>query len=234
MKFKYLQKTTLLDFPGRIASILFVGGCNFRCGFCYNLNLAQTPGIYPDIEETEVLKKLIERKKYVDSVVITGGEPLLYKEVLPFLQKLRENGFYIKLDTNGYNPLLLDSVIKQKLVDYIAMDLKAPIYKYSEITGIDINENLIKQSIAILKENTVPYEFRTTVWKNAFTGKDYNELLDLAKSSEIYYLQNFYQVNDSTEKNEQDYQPLTKAEIEPVLATAVAKGQKITLRGNWF
>ncbi|HLC45600.1 MAG TPA: anaerobic ribonucleoside-triphosphate reductase activating protein [archaeon] len=161
MRFGGFQKTTLVDYPGRVASTVFTTGCNMRCGYCHNPSLVF--GTAPAIEESTIMSELLARKKYIDSVVVTGGEPTVWRDLPGFLKKLKGHGFSVKLDTNGSNPDALREILEKKLVDYVAMDVKAPKSKYAQVTNSSLPAENIARSIALVKESGVDYEFRTTV-----------------------------------------------------------------------
>ncbi len=158
MKFSGIQKTSLTDFPGRICSVLFTPGCNLRCPFCHNWRIVINPQP-PFLNEETVLKILEERKKYVDAVVVTGGEPTIHKELPRFLKKLKDRGFAVKLDTNGLDSHMLEECLQS--VDYVALDVKTSLEKY-ELLGARDTAELVR-TVDILKMGKVEYEFRTTV-----------------------------------------------------------------------
>ena len=169
MKFSGLQKTSLIDYPNRVAAVLFTPGCNLRCPYCYNWRIVVDPKP-PFLNEETTLQILEERKKYVDAVVITGGEPTIHKELPRFLKKLKERGFAVKLDTNGLNPLVLEECLPH--VDYVALDLKTSPEKYN-LLGAREAEALLK-TIELLKSGKVEYEFRTTVVPKIVEEADIN------------------------------------------------------------
>ena len=187
-----LQKTTLLDFPGHVASTVFFGGCNFRCPFCHNMNLVINSADEPVISKEELFHHLSIRKGVLDGVCITGGEPTLQKDLIPFIEQIKDMGYLVKLDTNGSNPDVMEELISKSLLDYVAMDIKSSPDRYAEICGLDsFDFTPVKKSISLLKEGRLPYEFRTTMIKeyhNADTVSAIGELLDGAKA---YYLQSF-------------------------------------------
>ncbi|MGB9847868.1 MAG: anaerobic ribonucleoside-triphosphate reductase activating protein [Minisyncoccia bacterium] len=190
-----LQKTTLIDYPGKIAATIFLIGCNFRCPFCYSSELVLPEKIkkQPRISEREVLDFLYERKDELDGVVICGGEPTLQPDLEDFLKKIKKMNFLIKLDTNGSQPQVLKKLIEKKLIDYIAMDIKAPLNqeKYNLATGQKIDLNGIKESINLIKKGGVDYEFRTTVVPTIHTLEDIVEIAKEIAPAKRYYLQNF-------------------------------------------
>src|SRR5512137_1659373 len=155
MKFSGLQKISLIDYPNKVASVLFTPGCNLRCGFCHNWRIVVDPKP-PFLQEAQALEILEKRKRYVDAVVITGGEPCMHKELPKFLAKLKERGFSVKLDTNGCFPDVLEECLG--FVDYVAMDVKTSPEKYKRLRAKDTVELL--RTVEILKTGKVPYEFR--------------------------------------------------------------------------
>lgn len=193
MIFRGLQKTTLIDYPGKVACTLFVDKCNFRCPFCQNplLVLEKETNV---IMEHEVLAFLKKRKKVLQGVCITGGEPTLHYELKEFLPKVKALGYKIKLDTNGSMPAFVRELIDAKLIDYVAMDIKAPLKKYDVAAGVDVNKQAIKESIALLLEARVDYEFRTTVVPTIVELEDMHKIGELIRGAKAYYLQQF--IND--------------------------------------
>jgi len=170
-----LQKLTAIDYPNKLACTIFLHSCNFRCGFCHNPELVIENNIKA-IPEQEIFDFLEKRAKYLDGVCITGGEPLLTLD-LEFLKKIKEKGYLIKLDTNGYFPSELQKLIDLKLVDFIAMDIKSGGEKYSEITGVDINLNIIEESIKIISEFP-DHEFRTTIIEGIHTKEEMKDIAE--------------------------------------------------------
>ena len=172
MILKGFQKTTLLDFPGRVACTVFTGGCNFRCPFCHNARLVTEQDCEERVSEEEFFSFLTKRQGILDGVCVTGGEPLLQKDILPFLARIRELGFLVKLDTNGSRPDVLAQILDARLVDYIAMDLKNSKEKYAMTCGLDTYPEAIDESIAMIMRSGVAYEFRTTVVREFHTSED--------------------------------------------------------------
>jgi len=203
-----LQKLTLIDYPGRLAATVFLCGCNFRCPFCYSKELVLPEEIkkQPKIPEKDFFDFLKERKGLLEGVVICGGEPTIHRELPDFCERIKRIGYLVKLDTNGSNPEMLKRLINEKLIDYpsgakggderkfidyVAMDIKAPKEKYSEVTGVKVNIKKIQESIDILKEGKVDYEFRTTVVPTILEKKDILKIVQWIKPAKKYYLQNF-------------------------------------------
>ncbi len=215
-----IQKTSLLDYPDKISAIVFTQGCNFRCGYCHNPGLLQVNS-KKDIYSVDVFFEFLKnRVGKLDGVVITGGEATLQKDLIPFMQEVKNLGFLIKLDTNGYRPDVVQDVINQGLVDYFAMDIKAPLDKYSFVTNVDIDTDKIVKSIDLIMKSNIPYEFRTTVMKSQLTYEDFEKIADLIKGADRYYLQKFEaktDIWDSTLKNEVTYSDNEFKEIIEIL-----------------
>ncbi len=186
MKFSGLQKISLIDYPGKVASVLFTPGCNLRCPFCHNWRIVVDPKP-PFLQEATALEILETRRKYVDAVVVTGGEPTMHKELPKFLSKLKSRGFLVKLDTNGFYPSVLEECLAS--VDYVAMDVKTSREKYGILGARDVSDLL--RSVEILKTGKVPYEFRTTVVPQLVTLNDIAFVGDLVKGAKTYALQQF-------------------------------------------
>ena len=191
MKIYGLQKMTLLDFPGRVACTVFTGGCDFRCPFCHNFELAE--GTAPAVmEEKELFAFLEKRRGLLDGVAVTGGEPCLNKDLPDLLRRIREMGYLIKLDTNGYHPEMLEDLLNENLADYVAMDIKNSPEKYPETCGVGrVGMDRIRRSIRILMEGSTDYEFRTTVVQEFHDGKDIHGMGKMIRGARRYFLQNF-------------------------------------------
>ncbi len=200
-----LQKTSFLDYPGKIACIVFTPMCNFHCGYCHN------PELFVKSEPVLTLPAFFEflnsRKGKLDGVVVTGGEPTLQSGLYSFIEEIKNLGFSVKLDTNGSNPKILDSLLKVGLLDYVAMDIKAPLYKYRQITNSNIDMNSILESISLLLNSSIDYEFRTTVVKSQLSFEDFDEIAKLISGAKKYYLQKFIpsKILDNSLKNEVTY-----------------------------
>ena len=200
MKIHGLQKMTLLDFPEHVACTVFLGGCDLRCPYCHNYELA-TGKVPPVMEEEELLAFLAKRKGLLDGVAITGGEPCLYWDLPDFIARIRALGFAVKLDTNGTHPDMLREVLEKGLVDYVAMDVKNSPARYALTAGLtekETDENsepafvsAVRESIRILMESGVDYEFRTTVVEELHREEDFEEIGALIKGAKRYFLQCF-------------------------------------------
>jgi len=188
-----LQKVTLIDYPGRIAATVFLCGCNLKCPWCYSSELVLPEKIknQPKISEREFFKYLKDRKKLLDGLVLCGGEPTINKKLPSFIKKIKKMGFLIKLDTNGSDPKILKKLIDEKLIDYVAMDLKGPKERYSEFSGRKVDVKKIQKSIDILKEGRVDYEFRSTIVPTLHKKEDVIKMARWIKGAKKYYLQNF-------------------------------------------
>lgn len=189
-----IQKMTLIDYPAKVAAIVFTIGCNFRCRFCYNTRLVE-PKLFDQneiISEKTIFDFLKTRIGKLDAVVITGGEPTLQKDLVGFIKKIKEMGFLVKLDTNGTDPQTLKKLLEEKLLDYVAMDIKNELTMeaYKIIVQSEIDIELIKQSIAILRDSNIDYEFRTTV-APGITKDNILNIVEYIKGANKYYLQEF-------------------------------------------
>lgn len=191
-----LQKTTLIDYPGKIACVVFLSICNFRCPWCYSSELVLPLKIaqQPKISEKEFFDFLRQRKGLLEGVVICGGEPTINKDLPQFIKKIKNLGFSVKLDTNGSNPKMLKDLIDTKLIDYVAMDIKtspeSPVYANIMQEGIKMED--IKKSVEILKNSSVDFEFRTTVVPGIQKKEDFAEIAKWIGGKNVkYYLQNF-------------------------------------------
>ncbi len=194
MKISGLQKLTLIDYPEKIACTVFLFGCNFRCGFCHNPELVLRDNPERVYKEKEILDFLKQRKKYLDAVCISGGEPLINPDLSELLRKIKELGFIVKLDTNGSNPEGLKELIGKKLVDYIAMDVKADRDNYKVLAGVNVNINQIEESIKIIISSGLDYEFRTTVVKGYHDAEKLRKIGKWIRSfgkAKKYVFQNF-------------------------------------------
>jgi len=191
MMIKGFQRLSLIEYPGKISAVVFVGKCDFRCHFCYNIDLIKNYKKLPDIREKKILDFLSTRKGLLDGIAITGGEPTLQKDLPAFMKKVKGLGFLVMLETNGSNPGMIEELIDKKLVDYIAMDIKAPLEKYDEVAGVKINKKKIQESIDIIRNSKVDYEFRTTAIPKHFKEVDALAIGKWLKGSKRFFIQQF-------------------------------------------
>lgn len=229
MEIAGFQKTTLLDYPEHIAATVFTGGCNFRCPFCHNAGLVLLTEEQERYTEEEVLDYLRKRKGILQGVCITGGEPALQKDLIPFVEKLKELGYPVKLDTNGYRPDMLWELLGKGLLDYVAMDIKASKEHYGEAagaSGLDISR--MEESVAILKGSEIPYEFRTTVVKGIHRIEEFDAIGRWLEGCRAYYLQSY---RDSENVMCPGYEAFSKAEMEEIAKKARKYIGKVELRG---
>ena len=228
MIIKGLQKTTLLDFPGKVACTVFTAGCNFRCPFCHNASLVISPDMSDTISEEEIFAFLKKRRGILDGVCITGGEPLLQRDIEDFIKKIRELGLAVKLDTNGAYPERLRSIIDKGLVDYVAMDIKNSKKKYALTAGADVDIEKISESVRILMESDVEYEFRTTVARELHSPEDIQSIGEWIAGADRYFLQSF---TDSGEIIGDGYSAYSPQDMGALLETVKQYIPSSALRG---
>lgn len=186
-----LQKFSLINYPKKTSALIFTQGCSFLCQYCHNPELVLKKKFQAPIDEDTVLSFLKKRQNQLDAVVITGGEPTLQKDLITFIKKIKELNFLLKLDTNGIHPKIIKKLLDENLLDYIAMDIKAPLDKYKLITQLDLGLNLIEKSINLIMASNIDYEFRTTLVKNLHAIEDIEKMSKLIKGAKKYYLQRF-------------------------------------------
>lgn len=186
-----IQKFSLVDYPGRTSAVLFVAGCNMRCGYCHNPELVLPELFAEKLNLSEIYEFLEKRRFQLDGIVITGGEPTLRKDLPNLCKKIKSMGFLLKLDTNGTNPTMLTELIDEHLIDYVAMDVKGPLDRYSEVTNRTINTQDIIKSIQVILSSGIQHEFRTTVVKEQLSSGDFKKIGKMVKGAQLYYLQRF-------------------------------------------
>lgn len=215
MKIHGFQKLTLLDFPGKTAATVFTGGCNLRCPFCHNGDLVLNPSGVGEIEEEEVLALLEKRRGLLDGVCITGGEPLLSKDIGAFIKKVKEKGFLVKLDTNGTLPVRLNELILSGNVDYIAMDIKNSTASYARTVGFEKFDTAgVERSVEIIRASGIDHEFRTTLVKGLHTEKDMEDIGRWLEGEKKYFLQAFKESESILDKSTRGFE---KEEMERLL-----------------
>ena len=208
-----LQKTTLLDYPEKLACTIFTGGCNFRCPFCHNASLVLNASRVEEIPEDELFSYLSKRRGVLDGACITGGEPLLNNDIVDFIKKIRSYGLLIKLDTNGSFPDKLEYLLDNKLVDYVAMDIKNSKEKYALTAGTKEFPNEIERSIDIIMSKAPDYEFRTTVVRELHTPSDICKIAERIKNTKKYFLQSYVDSGDTIADGFTAYSPAEMLEI---------------------
>ena len=224
MKFSGLQKISLIDYPDKVASVLFTPGCNLRCGFCHNWRIVVDPKP-PFLQEAQALEILEKRKRYVDAVVVTGGEPCMHKELPKFLAKLKARGFMVKLDTNGFFPEVLEECLGS--VDYVALDVKTCLEKY-KLLGAKDTAGLVR-SVEMLKTGKVPCEFRTTAVPELVTADDVTCIGELVRGARTHAFQQFVP-QDTLDKRFEGLKPYASEIIEGFAGTMRKYAENTLLR----
>lgn len=229
MKIVGFQKTTLLDYPQKIAATVFTGGCNMRCPFCHNPELIHT-NQKSILSEEEFFEFIARRKKFLDAICISGGEPTQQPDLEEFIVRIKSMGYLVKLDTNGSAPSRLRSMIDEKLIDYVAMDIKNSPQKYSMTMGVKSSKLLeeIQKSVKILLESSIPYEFRTTVVKEFHESQDFYEIGKWIEGARAYYLQNF---EDNGKVLQSGLHPVSQEELIAFKDIALQYVNTVEIRG---
>ncbi len=228
MKIYGLQKMTLLDYPGRIACTVFLNGCSFRCPFCHNFELVEGSAP-PVMEEEAFFSFLSKRQGLLEGVAVSGGEPCLHPDLPEFLRKIRDLGFQVKLDTNGFHPEMLKEVLDSGLADYVAMDVKNSLSKYALTAGVPaLDPAPVLSSILLLKEGTVDYEFRTTVVREFHETGDFREIGEMISGARRYFLQSF---TDRETVPAEGLHPLSPEELEICAENAREFVSSVQIRG---
>ncbi len=191
MRIGGLQKFSLIDYPGKTCAIIFTQGCNFCCRYCHNPELVLPNQYTEPIPEKKIIQFLTSRQGQLDAVTITGGEPTLHSDLIAFIKQVKNLGFLIKLDSNGTNAQVIQQLIEQKLVDYLAMDIKAPLEKYEKIVGSAVSVEKIKTSINLIINSGINHEFRTTIVKSLTSFDDLTQIAQTITGAKQYFLQRF-------------------------------------------
>lgn len=234
MKLSAIQRFTMLDYPDKLACIAFTPGCNMRCGFCHNPEFVLPEQIRRlssgFIAEETFFNFLDTRRELLDGVVVSGGEPTIWQDLPAFLQNIKEKGYLTKLDTNGNNPDMLRKVLDEKLVDYVAMDVKTSLAEYNALVGGGVKPENIGESISILKSSGSPYEFRTTFIQEVHTEVVLKEMEELVKGAERYYLQTF-RPGHTLNPLFATYHPFATEEMQDLVKRFSSVAQEVALRG---
>jgi len=193
LEIKGFLETSLVDWDGHIASVIFLPGCNFRCPYCHNTGLILHPEKYRTIPEEKIFEYLASHRSFIDGVCITGGEPVLHKDagLTDLIKKIKKDGFKVKLDTNGTDPKYIKELIDAKLIDFVAMDVKAPLEKYHKATNVKGDPNAIRESVHLLITSGIDHEFRTTAVPTLIDLHDIEEMAKMLSGAKKYVLQQF-------------------------------------------
>jgi pyruvate formate lyase activating enzyme len=224
-------ETSLIDWDGKISSVIFLSGCNLRCSFCHNYPLVFGSETLKKFELEDIKKYLAEHKSWIDGVVISGGEPTIYKDLEGLIKEVKAMGFLVKLDTNGTNPAALRGLLDKKLLDYVAMDVKAPLNnKYEEVAGCPVNLANIRESIRAIMESGIDYEFRTTVVPGQLDVEDIAELAKAITGAKKFILQQFEPANARDEELRK-LKPYSKEKMVELSEAAKAYVPNAVFRG---
>ena len=220
MLFGGLIKNSLIDYPEKLAAVLFTRGCNFHCPYCHNKDLINFKSQDEDPAEEEIFNFLKSRRNLIDSVVITGGEPCMHNDLIDYLKRIKEMGYLIKLDTNGSRPLILKSILDENLVDLVAMDIKSPFEDYKKITGENDIVPKLQGSVELIINSKTDYIFRTTCAKPFITIQNIEGILREIQGAKNYHLQNFKRDSLLTPHFFKDIEDHTKEDMEKMAEIA--------------
>ena len=259
MKILGMIKASLIDYPKKASTVLFIGGCNFRCGYCHNPELvlcgegaairnftgqniimgANESNVEGEIKveankqnfisQDDVFEFLNRRKRFLDGVVISGGEPTVHAELPDFISQIKALGYAVKLDTNGTNPDVLEKLIASKQLDYIAMDIKGSLAQYEEICEVQVDTEAIKRSIKLIMSCGINYEFRTTVCREYMTSQNLPELCKMIKGAKKYCLQSFKNPGIILSPNK-SYSAYSEVEMKALGEIATAHVKQVIIR----
>ena len=228
MQIHGFNKTTLLDYPGIVAATVFTGSCNFRCPYCQNADLVLDPLSQPIVPTEDILSHLAKRKGITKGICITGGEPTLQKDLPDFIRQCKDLGLLVKLDTNGYRPEVLRALLKEKLLDYVAMDIKSSLARYTEVAGVKLDTALIKESVDMLISAGIDYEFRTTVVRELHDADVMEGIAGLIDGAGKYFLQGYV---DSERVISPGFTAYSHKELENFLPIFEGRVKKTEIRG---
>ncbi|MDD4606965.1 MAG: anaerobic ribonucleoside-triphosphate reductase activating protein [Patescibacteria group bacterium] len=233
MQFNGFQKTSLIEWPGKIVSIVWVAGCNFRCPFCYNRDLVLKNTNLKIFEESKILEYLEENKNLIDGLMITGGEPTLQPELADFLAKVHQLNLKVGVESNATRPEIIENLLKNKLVDYLAVDIKAPLEKdkYKKLTGVEIDVEKIKKSIKLIKDSDIEYEFRTTIIPGLLNKDDILEISQTLKGAQRYVIQRFIPQETMINHDLVEIKPYSKEELLAIEREIKDNFQECYVRG---
>ena len=231
MNIKGLYKTSLVDYPGKVSSVIFTGGCNLRCGYCHNPQLACNSDELERIDDEEVFSFLEKRKGLIDGVTVSGGEPSLDKGLPEFLRRVHGMGLLAKLDTNGFFPSVVEQCITEKLVDYIALDLKTSPAKYSTLTGRDVDFNQIVTTLNIIRSSGIDYETRTTCVPGFVTLEDVTLIGEAVGHVRKWFLQQFVNTHTLLDPEAEKISPYPVRYLELMRDEALRFSDRCSIRG---
>lgn len=230
MGIKGFQGTSLLDFPGRIASLVFWGGCNLTCPFCHNPPLVLEPENYPDLDPAKLLADLAERKSFIDGVVVSGGEPTLHKDLLPFLEEVKALGLLVKLDTNGLAPQTIAELLDKELVDYLAIDLKTSPERYPELHNGTVSPEKLIETLRLCATAPVELEYRTTCVPGWVDDEVISKLGKLISGAPLWALQQYHPEHALCEQARQQT-PYADEQVRSFAEIAGNYAQRVIVRG---
>jgi pyruvate formate lyase activating enzyme len=230
VEIKGLEKFAPKDFPGYISSTIFLGGCNFRCPFCHNSDLVLRPEILPTLPLDYFLSFLDSRKGWLEGICISGGEPLLHDDLETLLILMKDRNLLVKVDTNGSFPSRLEDLIKKKLVDHIAMDVKAPLARYQEVTRAAVNEEDIVRSVDIIKNSGLGYVFRTTLVPGLVGPEDIKQICQMLNGAKIFQLQQFVPLN-TLDSHYLQKKPYRREEVQGLAKIAEPYFSEVRIEG---
>ncbi len=231
MNIRGLSKTSLVDYPGRVSAVVFTGGCNLRCGYCHNPDLAFNSDTLEKIDDDEVFSFLGRRRGLLDGVTVSGGEPALDRDLLSFLSRIKSMGFLVKLDTNGFYPAVIEQCISENLVDYIAVDLKTSPEKYSSLTGTDADFSKIVKTLDTIRGSGIDYEIRTTCVPGFVTVEDIKLIGEAVGDVQNWYLQQFVNVHRLIDPETEKLSPYPVHYLELMRDEALKFSRRCVIRG---
>ncbi|HID25004.1 MAG TPA: anaerobic ribonucleoside-triphosphate reductase activating protein [Thermoplasmata archaeon] len=233
VKIKGFLKSSLVDWDGYVTAVVFLPRCNLRCPMCHNHEIVLTPESYPDVPGKEIERYLMENNDFIDGVVITGGEPTIYGDLPDFCRWLKSLGSLIKLDTNGTHPEMIKHLIDEKLIDYIAMDVKAPLHEdvYNVASGCAVDVSSIRRSINVIMSSYVEYEFRTTVVPSFLTAEDVVKIAETVSGAKRFVLQQFNPKNTLDPKL-REVEPYSSEELENIANRCKPFVSKVKVRAK--
>lgn len=210
---KGLQKTSLIDYPGKVVCTIFLAGCNFRCPYCQNPDLIEAPDKPPTIKEEEIIDYLKKRRKWLDGICISGGEPTVHNGLIDFIKRIKKENFLVKLDTNGANPGMIKELLDKNLINFISMDIKTSLDKYDNVAKVKVNKTDIQRSIDLIRNSNIDYEFRSTILPKLHSEEDIKKIGEWLNGSKKFVLQQF-RPKICLDKSYEKEKPFSKQEME--------------------